>query len=311
MKELMFLALICLSGMTYAQTLEDHIGLTQDAVKSLLADVYSNDQGRRLNVPDFRQWEADYTREFEERLARYEAKLQQQVYMPLQEVVSRYESIANNHSLPKEQKKALMDSVIVQATSMKPYLQERFHKLLRELYFSHNLYPMDALVERKFKREGGWFGKKREIYVMTPIYFNEGKIPGLEKTYEYDANLWASHEFWSCLRKGACKVSSVGEYNHFKRFGFNSSHSRIVEGCETKACVVLKASALVFEIHAIKAMIDKGFAIQLPYFEKTFDMEISALNPFPMYGHSMDPFLELLSRTDYSDEVEAMPFELN
>lgn len=346
MKNLMIILLACLTTSLKAQTLDDHITLTQDAVQRLVGDIYGNDQGSMLNIPDYREWEQDYTQGLEERMVRFETKLQRQVYMPLKEIVARYEKVYKDNSLPQMQKKQLMDSYIQQIKSMTPYIQESFQKLVLELYFSHNLFPK-SLVNEKGRR------LFRPTYKLIPIFEDSSQgetyklskdqllktVSSTAKWFDYNNSHTFAYSYqikegdissWNFLNPDQLNVLvPYFESDHphlnpeatpksryitlfqsayellFNELPFEASHQRIIRGCGTRACVVLKSSTLAFEISSIKRMIDRDIVITLPYVPvyKSAEIKIEAPNLY------VKQYMNVLNRTDYSDEVEAMPFE--
>ncbi|MCT4641814.1 MAG: hypothetical protein N4A33_05900 [Bacteriovoracaceae bacterium] len=355
MKNLIYRSLVaCLfiiGSTSYGQDLDDHISLTQSSVDYMVRDLSDLNSSDMLNAPGYYSWKSNYIKEFEKRLSTYETKLEREVYQPLKQVVSRYLKVQQDKEMREDQKKALLESYLVQLNSIVPNIEKNFHNALRELYISNNILPYDLYYERheiinrrffrknqseiehhmllsfgdQVKVKAGSFEHEKLVNLMAernigPIAHYTWSGNTYYGTYSYIINEGSVNN-WTIVKreKGASTIDPEYKESYDEQFekNFKSayalilknmpidiSHQRIIKGCQTQSCFVMKSSDLTFELSSIKATLDQDIQIKLPFFGKEKVLTIKSLDYY------IGGYLDVLKRQDFSDKITKLPFEL-
>lgn len=331
--------LITTSGlMAQTASVQQQITVTQDTVRMFVDDLYRRNANSGLRLTDYRSWESGYKTEMEKNFVNYETNLKQRVFGPILEIVERYKSIYENKNLEKRQKEALLNSIVVQLESMKPGLEKEYARLLNDLYFSHNLFPKALTVtkETHYNSRGKVISSPKEngktmatlkAEFHTPsnsdlsiernrardlIYlfdYNNRKIAfdtkpnhSSEWRYDHNPNNEGRDTNYDEVHNKYKKVPALAYVLNTTDFKF--THQRIVKGCESKSCVILKASDAAYIFQSISSMLDKEITIKLPNESTSKSVVIDS----PKIDVSL--YVKILSRTDLPKEIEQLPFDI-
>lgn len=326
MKKLL-LCLAILSTPVFAQQpgLDQQLSVTRDAIQRLSQDLQHRDSSGGLRLSDYRRWEVNFKNEMERNFENYEAGITQKVFGPLKEIVSRMYLVANDPNLDQHQKDALIKSYKDQLETIKESITTEYHQLLDELYQSHNLLPKGVLIEKTdfYNRKGKKLKKKDKKYsyeINTLRFTYHDKKTG-ESTFTWDSK---DDAIIACNKYGygmqgfyplteslngilnapyICEVREreYGDARSYllKNVNYSNVFERIIKGCQSKACIVVKTSDISFWYSSIFNLLDKPIEVEIPRGRLVI----------PARNLKIQGYINALKRTDYPASVEALPFD--
>lgn len=326
MKKLL-LGLVILSTSAFAQQagIDQQLSVTRDAIQRLSQDLQYRDSTGGLRLSDYRRWEVNFKNEMEKNFENYEAGITQKVFGPLKEIVSRMYLVANDPNLDKDQKNALIKSYKDQLETIKVSITKEYHQLLDELYHSHNLLPKGVLIEKKefYNHKGKKLKKKDKKYayeINTLKFTYHDKKTG-ESTFTWDSKddaIIACNKYGYGLKgfypltesldgilnaPHICTISDreYGDARSYllKNVNYNDVFERIIKGCQSKACIVVKTSDISFWYSSIFNLLDKPIEVDIP----------GGRLMIPARNLKILGYMNTLKRTDYPTSVEALPFD--
>jgi len=325
----------------FAQSeLNQQLSLAQDSINRLVNDMSSRQSSSTLNLRDYHKWESNFKMDMEVNFNEYETKLRQRIFGPLQEIIGRYDKIQKDKNMPQDQKKNILDSIIEQIGTMKPSLEQEYAKLLNDLYHSNNVFPkaLNTIAsETTYYTENGrevkkprpngqnTFSRTFQTEFHQSLNSDKSEKLGLPITIllgeQYrDAKLYYdtsdSHSTnWTLIAKGeglafVDRQERLGNFSPFayflSRMSYDSTHHRIIKGCESKACILIKSSDITYLFQSIRSMLDQDIVISLAYIQgqspKTITIKSLALK--------IKQFTDILKRTDYPTEVANLPYDI-
>lgn len=332
-KLLLTMGLITLTSSTvFAQaTLDEQLGVTRDAISRLTGDLQRRDSTGGLRLTEYREWEQNFKRDVEKNFERFEQNLSQKVYGPLMEVISKMNIIAKDENLQEYQKKSLLKAYDASIQTLLPTLQNQYHQILESLYNSNNHFASDLKVLKteviNLGKNGKPAGRFRKIvtseYIRTiqPIY-SDGK--GGEKSFQikseapeyYWENYCYRHSYnnsadlagpylGAFLRNEGCNGSNRDDQklypflmNEFA--SYEVTHERLIKGCKSKACVLVKTSDIAFWYSSISSVINKIITFETPS-GTSFSLKRGT--------DSSSIVQKVLQRTDLPARIENLPFD--
>ena len=337
--------LIASSGlMAQTESIEQQMLVTQDTVRYFVDDLFRRSSSSSLKLTDYRKWEESYKQDMEENFVHFEQEVKSRVFGPLLEIVGRYKSVYEDKNIAFSQKKLLLGSIVTQIDSMVPGIEKEYASLLQKLYFSHNLLPKSLQVvgETYYNSRGREISRPHKkgttVASLKPEYHRSNSTDiNLERNRETDFyyvisaegegyynteyvayNMTANHSSnWKYLKRDVdypnLKIQQAHEkYKNISPFAFALSiapykftHQRMIRGCQSKSCVLLKTSDAVYVMQSVKSMLDKEISIKIPTTDRT-EKVITIKNP----NINVSQFINVLSRTDFPNEVESLPFDI-
>lgn len=337
-KIILGLALSVASTGVFSQTeptdqLGQQLSVSQDVIRNLVNDLSSRAGSSNLTVRDYRSWKKVFDATTEEAFTKYEDKIATNVYGPLKEVVSKYNSILRNESIEIKQKENLLNSVLDQIQSLIPHVKKEYHKALRNLYMANNLLPVAINTDEKR------VSRRRAIHITPAFSLNNGQAISAKAhlTFRFETRYCiysvdpiiekgqvvfgkgvisnARHEFCDDHRNNDQMLELREKFENpdmtipyvlLERFSYDFTHQRIINGCESKGCILLKTSDLSFYFDAIYQMLDKDIIIEL----KTVDNKNRKVVLEALRLPSINYWKKLINRGDFPESVEKLPFDI-
>ncbi len=350
MKTLSIALGLILNSLAFAQTtttttFDQQIDVTRDTVRNLISDLRVDNVPDSLNVSDYREWEAGFSSAAEESLLTFEEKMAKDIIPEVQKLYARYNKVLYSSNLDENQKISLLRALELQIESEVPAIEKKYKDAIKELYFSHNLLIMDFKTSDVFYDKRGKRVDKPAKKGTTSVEY----IPGFYKKLDTDivfekkdnirqfracsddvliSFMAADSADWSiryegdrndesskwCLDYEFSKYQKNGPmYFMFKILPFDIYFQKLIPGCKSQSCVILKAAYLRNYISKIKKHLDKTLSFSFP--QPTYAARATSLTGF---GHlnlnsfnlNEDTHKKALSRTDLSEGVKKLPFEL-